>query len=67
MSGRREEEEDEGEFSNLEIRYMMEATERNDYVGFKQLYRDRRRNAHIDDVNRAYEWFQARKLRGWED
>ena len=67
VSGRREEEEDDSPFSHHEIKCMMEATERNDYLGFKQVYRDRRRNSRIDDVNKAYEWFQARRLRGWRD
>ena len=67
VSGRRDEdeEEDDSPFSNHEIKCMMEATERNDYLGFKQIYRDRRRNSRVDDVNRAYEWFQDQKRRGW--
>lgn len=62
---RDEEEEDEGEFSNVEVRYMAEAVQRDDYLGFKQIYRDRHPRSSVDRVNDAYEWFQARKRNGW--
>lgn len=61
------EEEDTGEFSNHEVRCMMEAVARDDYLGFKQIYRDRCPRSSVDRVNQAYEWFQVRKARGWRD
>ena len=55
----------ESHFSNIEIKHMMEAVERNDYDGFKSLYKDRRPEEGNDRVIEAYEWFQERKRNNW--
>ena len=56
---------EESPFSNIEIKHMMEAVERNDYESFKEIYKDRRPREGKDRIVEAYEWFQERKKNNW--
>ena len=56
---------EESHFSNIEIKHMMEAVERNDYESFKEVYKDRRPHEGKDRIIEAYEWFQERKKNDW--
>lgn len=57
---------EESHFSNIEIKHLMEAVERNDYVTFKQAYTDRRPRDTVERIDEVYAWFQERKRNGWE-
>ena len=66
QSSREEEDDEEDDFSNVEIRSMMEAVARNDYSTFAQIFRDRKPLASNNRIRKGYEWFQDAKRNNWQ-